>query len=301
VKVLVVGAGVIGTVYGSQVAGAGHRVSVLEHGPRTDDLLTNGLMVRDVTKRPDEIAEVTPVAASAAADQYDLVLICVRADQIGAVFDSLRALSGSPVLLFLGNNPGGHSTLPADLPGASHLGFPGIGGSIADGTVEFVRIPQQPTTLQAGGGPLVDAFESALTSRGFATTRTRDMDGWLAYHSLFIGSIAAALVRCQGQAAELAADRDTLTLMCRSIEEGFAALAQQGVRGLPRNLRALHRPWLRPVARRYWAHTMRSPMGERCFAAHVRHAEQEMRILADAALERVQDVPHTGHVRELLG
>ena len=300
-KVLVVGAGVIGTVYGSQVATAGHSVSVLEHGRRTSDLLTNGFAVRDVSGSPTESAQITPVSAASAADRYELVLICVQADQLDSVFDSLRALTGSPVLLFLGNNPGGHSTLPTDLSGTAHLGFPGIGGSITDSIVEFVRIPQQPTTLQSGGGPLLDDFEAALTSRGFATTRTPDMDGWLAYHGLFIGSVAAALSRCHGSAAELAGDRDTLTLMCRSIEEGFAALAQQGVRGLPRNLRTLHRRWLRPVASRYWARTMRSPLGERAFAAHARHAEPEMRALAADALQRVQDVPHTDHVRALLG
>ncbi len=36
-KVLVVGAGVIGTVRGAHMAAAGSKVSVLSHGPRTSD------------------------------------------------------------------------------------------------------------------------------------------------------------------------------------------------------------------------------------------------------------------------
>jgi hypothetical protein len=88
--------------------------------------------------------------------------------------------------------------------------------------------------------------------------------------------------------------------MCRSIEEGFGALRRQGVRGLPPNLRSLHRPWLRPVAVRYWARTMGSPMGERCFAAHARHAESEMRALALDALDRTRNAPRTDHLDELL-
>jgi 3-hydroxyisobutyrate dehydrogenase-like beta-hydroxyacid dehydrogenase len=35
-RVLTVGAGVIGTVYGAHLAAAGHLVSVLKHPPRTD-------------------------------------------------------------------------------------------------------------------------------------------------------------------------------------------------------------------------------------------------------------------------
>ena len=127
------------------------------------------------------------------------------------------------------------------------------------------------------------------------------MAGWLEYHAAFVASVAAALVRCDGRAADLARDRATLTLMCRSIEEGFAALRGLGVAGAPRNLRTLHRPWLRPVAVRYWARTMASPMGERCFAAHVRHAGPEMRSLAAATLHRVQDAPRIEHLDQLLG
>ena len=37
-KMLVVGASVIGTVYGAHVAAAGSKVSVLSHGPRTSEM-----------------------------------------------------------------------------------------------------------------------------------------------------------------------------------------------------------------------------------------------------------------------
>jgi 2-dehydropantoate 2-reductase len=301
-RVLVLGAGVIGSVYGSQLGEAGHSVSVFEHGASTSNVAREGLVVRDVAKSTTQTAHHTPVAVVAdSGDRYELVLVCVWADQIASVFDSLRQLAGSPVLLFFGNNPGGHATVARDLPGTVHLGFPGVGGSTRDGVVEFVRIPQQPTTLELGGGPVVDEFEAALKRQGFATTRAPDMDGWLAYHGVFVASIAAALYRCHGDANELARDRDTLILMCQSIEEGFGALLSQGVAGLPRNLRTLHRPWLRPIAVRYWARTMRSPMGERCFAAHARHAESEMRTLAVAAVRRTEDSPRTDHLHQLLG
>ena len=105
------------------------------------------------------------------------------------------------------------------------------------------------------------------------------MDGWLAYHAAFVACITAALYRCGTAPVRLAADRATLTLMCRAITEAFAALRAGGTAGLPRNLAVLHSPLLRMVAVRYWARAMRSPMGELCFAAHARHAEAEMRAL----------------------
>lgn len=70
--------------------------------------------------------------------------------------------------------------------------------------------------------------------------------------------------------------------------------------GLPRNLAMLHNPLLKPVAVRYWARAMRSPMGELCFAAHCRHAEAEMRALGDDVVARLNDSPRTSHLRQLL-
>ena len=45
--VLVVGAGVIGTVYGAHLGAAGHRISVLAHGERTAAIAVRGLHARD--------------------------------------------------------------------------------------------------------------------------------------------------------------------------------------------------------------------------------------------------------------
>jgi len=53
-RVLIAGAGVIGTVYGAHLAGAWHAVSVLSHPPRTEDVARNGLIAHDVHEgRPD--------------------------------------------------------------------------------------------------------------------------------------------------------------------------------------------------------------------------------------------------------
>ncbi len=298
-EVLLAGAGVIGTVYGSQLAAAGHLVSVLGHGRRAGQVAGTGLAAVDVATGTRTVSPVRVVDGTDRT-RYDLVLIAVRAEQAGPVAGSLPDLRGRPALLFFGNNPAGRAALPAGLPGPAHLGFPGVGGTMAGHVAQYVRISRQPTTLQAGGPAAIAGFAAAMSGRGFPVTRTADMDGWLAYHAVFAGSVAAALYRCQGSAAALAADRPTLTLMCRSIEEGFAALARRGVCGLPRNLRLLHRPALRPVAVRYWARAMRSPMGELCFAAHSRHAEAEMRALAAAAVSRAGDAAETAHLRELL-
>ncbi len=288
-KILIVGAGVIGTVYGAHLAAAGHKISVLSHGPRTDEVAVGGLSAHDVLggQRTNAEAAVVPDASGG----YDMVLVAVRRDQLTSACAELVVLAGQPAVVFFGNNPAGRPAITVDTPGDIYLGFPGIGGVMTGGTADYVRIRQQPTALQEASDPRLAALESALAGRGFAVQRVADMDGWLAYHAAFVACIAAALYRCGTDPARLAADRVTLRLMCRAITQAFAALRAEGTAGLPRNLAVLHSPPLRAVAARYWARTMRSPAGELCFAAHSRHAETEMRALGNDVAARITNAP----------
>src|ERR1039458_6203475 len=49
-KVLIVGAGVVGTVYVVHLAAAGSTVEVLGHGPRTGEVAAGGLCAREVSR-----------------------------------------------------------------------------------------------------------------------------------------------------------------------------------------------------------------------------------------------------------
>ena len=286
-RILIVGAGVIGTVYGAQLGVAGHTVSVLRHPPRTGDIAIRGLAAHDVLtgSQVETRVHVVPDATG----RYDLVLAAVRSDQLALACVQLTELGDRPVVLFFGN-----------IPGEIRLGFPGVGGVIRDGVAEYVRIKQQPTALPAVDDPRLADMERALRQRKFGVQRIADMDGWLVYHAAFVACVAAALYRCGTDATVLAADRQALALMCAAVTEAFTALRKTGVTGLPRNLAILHSPALKPVAVRYWGRTMRSPAGELCFAGHARHAQPEMRALGDQVIARLAHSPATSHLFQLL-
>lgn len=117
-KVLIVGAGVIGTVYGAHLAAAGNTVWVLSHGVRTDEVATGGLSARDVLSGEHARAE-TAVVPDGGGD-YDVVLVAVRRDQLASACAGLTGLAGKPALVFFGNNPAGRSAITGEMPGAVH-------------------------------------------------------------------------------------------------------------------------------------------------------------------------------------
>lgn len=226
--VLIVGVGVIGKVYGTHLSAAGHTIAVLTHGKRTDQVRQAGLRIREAPTGTHLDAAVDAVASATGAP-YDLVLVAVRYDQLASASTGLTDLPGQPTVLFFGNNPRGGAGLPAVLSGQVRIGFPGIGGSFTNGIVTYARIPQQPTALDTGPSPIIDQLDLALHQQGFATQRVTDMDGWLAYHAVFVASVSSARHLCDSDPARLAQDHQTLTLMCRAVSEGFAALRRRGV------------------------------------------------------------------------
>src|ERR1700683_1388853 len=120
-RVLTAGSGVSETVYGAHLAAAGHLVSVLKHPPRTDQVAADGLRARDVLGGRYVHAPVSTVGV-ASADEYDLVLVAVRADQLKAACAQLTDLVGSPAVVLFGNNPGGRTTVSSGVTGEGRQG-----------------------------------------------------------------------------------------------------------------------------------------------------------------------------------
>jgi 2-dehydropantoate 2-reductase len=285
-NVLIVGAGVIGTVYGAHLGSAGHGISVLAHGDRTNVIAAQGVHARDVSSGVETHAPAR-VVASAATRDVDVVLVALRRDHLLSAADALAEVTPEALVLFMGNNPAGRSGVPTGSGARVALGFPGVGGTLSAGVATYYTIAQQPTAIEATDEPRLAVLADALTARGLPIQRVVDMDGWLAYHAIFVAAICAALYRCGTDPKRLAEDRPTLKLMCLAITQGFQELHGGDIKGCPRNLAVLHNRWLAPVAIRYWARVMRSPMGELAFAAHARRAEPEMRSLADDVMTRL--------------
>lgn len=299
-KILLIGAGVIGTAYAVNLAAACCKVYVLAHGIKSEEISKYGLRAIDLATGKN-FQESVEVLNDPSNIDFDLVLISVRHEQLTSTFSILYILKGNPTLLFFGNNPNGRAALPDLIPKIVELGFPGIGGSIAEGVVKYIRISQQPTTLQTNASIATQNFIKALRSQGFEITSVSNMDGWLFYHTIFISCIAAALYQSNTNPLQLSKNRPLLKLMCTAITEGFSALKNKGITGLPGNLSLLHKPWLRQFAIFYWRRTFRSSMGELCFAAHARSAKMEMKDLANSALESVSESKYPlSNLRNLL-
>ena len=115
VRILVLGAGVIGSVYAGRLLRAGHDVVLLARGSRLVDLQTHGLILQDAQSGDRSVLPVPAVGEPAADDRFDLVLVPVRAEQFVSTLPVLTGLTGGSDVLFFGNArqpPGGADGRP---------------------------------------------------------------------------------------------------------------------------------------------------------------------------------------------
>jgi 2-dehydropantoate 2-reductase len=288
-RVLVIGAGVIGSVYAGHLAEAGHDVALVARGSRLNDLIRSGLTLRRSgwSGRPT-VTFIEQVPAT----PRDLVIIAVRREQAMVAAAEASRAAAATVMLF-GNFAGMTAELRAAVGTERALaGIPGVGGKIeAGGAVSYALITQQPTVVGTIGGPGESAEPVAATLRqaGLQTAVERDIEGWLASHAALVVPMAGAIRAAGGQADALAGRKDLLRLAVGATGAIYRAQRNRGRLVVNGNLRLLYLRMPAWFAVRYWSRALRGEFGELAFAAHTRHAWGEMAMLGSWLRSSIAD------------
>ena len=284
-KILVYGAGVIGTLYAAKLQDGGNRVTVVARDQRLADIRRYGLALEDIVGHGQSTTQVDTTERLGPDDQYDVALIAVRRDQVASIVPELTANNRIPTLIFMLNNPTGSSDLAQAL-GRDRvlLGFPGAGGTRDGHLVRYAMIAQQPTTLGELDGkrtPRLRRLVETFRQCGFPTTTSRDMDAWLKAHAFFVTAISGAIYIAGGDCRRLSEDKATVALMAKGVREGYSAVQALGLSVAPFALKVLF-TWLPPTfAIYYWRNFFASKMADYVFGRHARAASREMRELAN--------------------
>jgi 2-dehydropantoate 2-reductase len=199
---------------------------------------------------------------------FDVALVTVRRDQVGEALPALAGLQASNIVMMQNNSL--DLARIGEVVGRDRtlFGFPGVGGyRTDDGLIEYIEIPQQPTTLGRHQGR-EEIVGEVFKSAGFAVATTADMEGWLKTHAVFIAAMCASINSCGGDAVKLAADRTRVATMIRSAGEGFRALTSNGVAVQPLPLKMIFTVVPRVIAVRYWQGQLRGTVGTVALAPH---------------------------------
>lgn len=284
-KILIVGAGVLGSVVAVKLQNSGHQVSLLARGQRLVDLREHGLVIENYTTGQRETADVQVIDALNPEEQYDFAMILVRKNQLPRVLDLLKPCQKIPYFVFMHNNATGPQQI-VDALGADRvlLGFPGGGGERDGWLVRYLIAGRrgQPTVLGELDGSISSRLiqlGSMMEAAGFPVEFCQNMDAYLKTHVMLISPIVNALYLAGGDNYRLARTRDGVVFMVRAIREGMQVLQKLGVPITPRRYRAL--TWLpEPILVSSLRRMLATQRAELALARHANTARDEMQELA---------------------
>ncbi|SDM59577.1 ketopantoate reductase family protein [Actinomyces ruminicola] len=234
-RILIIGAGVIGLSYGWLLS-RDHQVVVMARPHRAEQLRA-GVQLRlhraggGRRGRPSLAGRFRPGVVDEPVDA-DLALVAVDRTRLGELLPMLEPLAGSTPLLFMLN----HWDIVGEVsswlaPEHYCVGFPGqIGGGHTAAGIEATLF-DRGTRLEAGvrsRRALLDRIDSALAAAGLTVKRERDMPGWLAVHYLQQSLTLGPLLEAGGY-DRLCADDAALRRMVLALREGVAVCRARGI------------------------------------------------------------------------
>jgi 2-dehydropantoate 2-reductase len=311
VRVLVVGAGVVGSSYAAQMARWGMQVSLVARGSRLDQLRRDGLRVQNAITGRVSQTHVELLAETPASGEYDLALVAVRYGQAEDAFQGLRALSPRPPILLMQNNPTGPETLldsrlcGNDETGALAqslgnrrvlLGFPASGGHRRpDGVVRCLPVHLAPMRVGESDGADTQALHQALAvlRRARIGMRVeRKMTDWLSTHAAAIAVLAGVTLKNGGHVRRAARRPSEARLYLAALREAYTVLEASGSQVTPRSKwDLLEQPAWLALCQVMALSAM--PFASLAVDGHLAAAPQEMRSLYDHLVSLARAVDAT--------
>jgi 2-dehydropantoate 2-reductase len=212
-KILVFGAGVIGTMHAWAFQGAGHDVSLLVR-PGHEGRWANGIALRILDGRKGHTGEAkvlyrpNVVASLAPDDGYDLIVDAVRYTQAESVLPEIAANRGNAVVLFFHQSWRGLDVVDRALSKEQYvLGMPRAGGVVSDGVLDGAFDGAVTLGTSTCGRPTTPVVEGAARKNldfvtglfrpaGFEPEIPENMEHWFWVHfastAVYTGAIAKA-------------------------------------------------------------------------------------------------------------
>jgi 2-dehydropantoate 2-reductase len=238
-RILVIGAGVNGSVYAAELHRAGFNVTVLARPSRCRVLIERGLEIENPLNGAQTVTRLPFIDHLESTDIYDYILVAVRKNQVGELLPAL-AQNASPCVVFIVNTVLGPEEWVAKL-GADRvlLGFGFAGGRREGNLVRAMRVKRASAPFGEVNGavtPRLTRLIGILNRAGLKSRVEPHMPDWLANHAAMIAPFAVLVIKHGCDTRALARSKSDLRLLADAMCETLKVLRAAGRRIVPRAL-----------------------------------------------------------------
>ena len=281
-RILIYGAGVIGSLYARVLSAAGNDVTVYARGKRLAAMQEKGLQYKE--NGAVHTAKVQVLRQLIENDVYDFVFLTVKGNQLVQALQELRD-NCSPTIVTMANTVEPYAALEQHC-GAGRIlpAFPGAGGRFDGDVLEATLTPRamQVTTFGEIDGCHTARLQNLVAlcqGAGIPYAVEKDMHAWQLCHLALVVPFADAYYAAKNpeRAGE---EKDVMVDTTRRIQQNLKALNKRGVTITPPKMKGLMR--LPPTFARMIVQGMfRGEMGRLFMYPHAMKATDEMHSLHD--------------------
>jgi len=232
-KILVYGAGVLGSYLAHVLVRGGNDVTVLARGKRNEELTKDGIVIRHYFQRKTTVDKVRVIHHLPPEEIYDLIFVVMKYNDFPSVLPILAENQSSNIVL-VGNNADARemqNLLQKNSVVKKNIVF---GFQLSGGRREIDRM----ISIRGGGhmvlGSLVGEVSfKPLLQKAFEKVKYKldyheDMDAWLKSHIVPIIAMNAISIAGDNHFKKIAKDKKLLMQMIAAIDEGFKVLESTG-------------------------------------------------------------------------
>lgn len=279
-RILIYGAGVIGSLYAALFAQAGFDTSIYARGKRLETLQTRGLLYAE--NRQIRKADVSVLSKLEDSDHYDFIFLTVRENQLIQALGELKT-NRSPCIVTMVNSIDDYGNWES-ICGKGRIlpAFPGAGGGIQADVLDASLTPRliQPTTFAEISGEKTErtkALSALFRKAGIPYQQVTDMHLWQLCHLAMVVPIADAYEQAD-HPSEAGKDRKLMRQTAEQLKTNFRRLKKARGRLSPAKMNLfLLLPV--PVLTIALSHVFESAFGNKFMYQHAVKAPDEMRRL----------------------
>jgi len=288
-KILVYGAGIIGSTYAWQLSQTGHDVAILVKKGKKQLIERDGIKINctDFRGNKSEVIQTTfrPVVVEELSPQnnYEFIIVSVNNVQLVEVLPVLSKGSGKANILFFQNNWDDFDKIKKYLsPEQYFFGFPFIvgGGRDEQGIISVISGMKQASTLlgESNGenSERLIKIAGVLKDANLNPVISKQIIPWLISHYAVAAGLSAGVMKAGGSMKNFTNKTELIKEAIMSIREGFEVCQKRGINPKKEKSNTIYYlPFFIsiPIIKKVFSKEVLSLM----FEGHVKHAPDEMK------------------------
>lgn len=221
-RILIYGAGVIGSELAHVLIGEHNDVTLLARGKQKEYIDKNGLVIKHYLQMHTSIDKVKTVEELKEDDTYDLIFISMQYEQINNIVDSI-VKNKSKYFIFVGNNMNASYLRNKIVTQSKNdkeiaFAFQGTGGRRENGKVISIHCGLR-MTIGGMNEELSEEFWKKIRKafKGIKYALENNMDSWLKCHAAFILPICYVCYKNNGNLKQ-ASKKDIKQIIGATVE-----------------------------------------------------------------------------------